>query len=194
MIKLSYTIEEAALLCQTSIWTIHRRIKEGELTGFRAGGGRTLKIEQGELIRFMKKNQIPVPPYLVLSDKKKILFVDDDERLIRSLSRYFKTKQQYEIETASSGFRAGVLIESFKPHLIILDIMLGDINGYEVIKMIRNHQEKKEIKVIAISGFVKDEEVQPLLHSGFDDYLAKPFKLSDLMAKAERLLDVSTKF
>ncbi|MBN2144563.1 MAG: response regulator [Candidatus Aureabacteria bacterium] len=188
ILQTSYNIEEAARFCQTTVWTIHRRIKEGKLFCFRAGGGRTFRIERNELLRFMTVNHIPIPSSI--SSKKKILLVDDDERVMRSLLRYFKTKSVYEVETASSGFRAGVLMESFKPHLVILDIMLGDINGYEVIKTIRKHPEQKATKVIAISGFVKDDEIKTLLSSGFDDYLAKPFKLSDLMHKVEELLEI----
>ena len=190
--KISYSIEEASAFCQTSIWTIHRRIKEGILKGFRAGGGRTVRIERGELIRFMKDNQIPLPSEFAPSPQNKILIVDDDEKIVRSLVRYMKTKGDFEIETASSGFRAGVLIQSFKPRVIILDIMLGDINGREVIKTIRSDPEQKDIKVIAISGYIKEEEVEELLSSGFDDYLAKPFKLSDLMQRVEQFITPSS--
>ena len=66
--------------------------------------------------------------------------------------------------------------------------MLGDINGREVIKTLRSDAEQAKVKVIAISGYIKTEEVQELLDCGFDDYLAKPFKLSDLMNKIENYL------
>ncbi|MBN1522479.1 MAG: response regulator [Candidatus Aureabacteria bacterium] len=187
----SYSIEEAAVFCQTSIWTIHRRIKEGSLKSFRAGGGRTVRIEKDELVRFIRENNIPMPDELAPSGKR-ILIVDDDEKIVRSLVRYLKNKGDYDIETASSGFRAGVLIKSFKPQLIILDIMLGDINGREVIKMLRGDPEHGHIKVIAISGYIKQEEVDDLLKAGFNDYLAKPFKLSELMKKVEHFLESQT--
>ena len=183
----SFSIEEAAGYCQTSIWTIHRRIKEGALKSFRAGGGRTVRIAREELVRFISENGIPMPEGFA-SSKKRILIVDDDEKIVRSLVRYLSNKGEYDIDTASSGFRAGVLIKSFKPQLIILDIMLGDINGRDVIKTLRSDDDHKDIKVIAMSGYIKTEEVEDLLKCGFDDYLAKPFKLADLMKKIENFL------
>jgi excisionase family DNA binding protein len=186
--KPSYTIEEAALYCQTSIWTVHRRIREGTLKSFRAGGGRTVRIPREELIRFLQENKIPLPAELAETSSKRILIVDDDEKIVRSLVRYVRARGGMEVESASSGFRAGVLIKSFKPQVVVLDIMLGDINGREVIRTIRSDEEHKGIKVIAISGFIKQEEVQSLLDSGFDDYLGKPFKLAELMQKIDRHL------
>ncbi|MCK5708630.1 MAG: response regulator [Candidatus Aureabacteria bacterium] len=182
--KASYTIEQVAGFCQTSIWTIHRRIKEGGLRSFRAGGGRTVRIAKKDLINFIKENGIPMPEEMRLQ-KKRILIVDDDEKIVRSLVRYLKNKSDYEIETASSGFRAGVLINAFMPQVIVLDIMLGDINGRDVIKTLRSDEKHEDVKVIAISGYIKSEEIDELLNAGFNDYLSKPFKLSELMDRIE---------
>ena len=81
--KQSYTIEEAAKLCQTSIWTLHRRIKEGTLKIFKAGG-KAFRIEQEELIRFMTESRILIPPELS---------VKSSESSTWEMKRIMKSKQ-----------------------------------------------------------------------------------------------------
>ena len=135
----------------------------------------------------MWEKQIPVPEAL-LSTKPKLLIVDDDEKLVRSLVRYCERKAEFEIKTAYSGFGAGIALNEFKPHVIILDIMLGDLDGRELFATIKKDPQYKEVKVIAISGYIKEAEISDLFETGFHGYIAKPFKMHELTVKIDKLL------
>ncbi len=186
-IKDAYRVIEAARFCRISVNTLHRRIKEGEIRCFHAGGGRTVLIEREEIVRFLNQHNIPLPEELA-TRKIKLLVVDDDEKLLRALRRFFEKTGEFEVETVSSGLAAGFQIQSVKPHLILLDIMLGDIDGRELIQILRKNPEFKNIKIIAFSGFIKEEEVSHLLKLGFDAYFSKPFELPVLMERIQTLV------
>ena len=149
-------------------------------------------ITREELIRFLRENEIPAPAQL-LSTKPKLLLVDDDEDLIESLAKLFQQAGDFEIEIATSGFAAGSALERFKPDLILLDVMLGDLDGRELFARIKDAREHEHVKVIAVSGYIKDEEVPALLDLGFHDYVAKPFKFADLVDRIEAVMGIPLK-
>ena len=122
-----------------------------------------------------------------------MLIVDDDKRLVRSLKRFFDKQGEFQVETATSGFSAGSAFERLKPDAILLDIMLGDIDGRELFKRMKADREFKDTKVIALSGYIKDEEVPDLMRLGFHDYVSKPFAPDELMSKLEKLLGRSVR-
>jgi excisionase family DNA binding protein len=186
MAKEIFKPEEVARMCYSSTPTILRRIREGKLEAFRAAGGRDYRVPKEAVLRFFREHKMPIPEELI--EQKRILIVDDDDRFRGSLERHFHRSGAFKVQTASSGFSAGSAIQSFKPHLILLDILLGDIDGRELLKMLKKDDGLKKTRVIAISGYLKEGEAKDLAEVGFDDYLAKPFKLSELSRKVEALL------
>ncbi len=183
------TVEEVAPYCHTSVWTIYRRIKQGALGCIRAGGGRIVLIPVEEVRRFLTANGMPIPPDIVdVPTRTRVLLVDDDEKLVRSLERYFNHKEEFEFRSATSGFAAGVALKTFQPKVILLDIMLGDMDGRELLRVVRQDPEHRNARVIAMSGYVKDAETESLFTAGFDDYVPKPFALPDLLARITKVL------
>lgn len=87
-----------------------------------------------------------------------------------------------------SGLTTGIALKSFRPAAILLDIALGDIDGRELFRELRRDPALGEVKVLAISGFLGDEEVPDLLKMGFDDYIGKPFEPESLVAKVVNAL------
>ena len=83
-----------------------------------------------------------------------------------------------------------MLTESFKPHLIILDYMLPDINGNIVCQRIRTNPHFKETKIIFVSGVVNQDEVKGLLAAGADDFVKKPFNIPALIKRMADLLGI----
>jgi CheY-like chemotaxis protein len=94
----------------------------------------------------------------------------------------------YEILTASTGFDAGAQVVQDNPQLIILDIHLSDMDGRMVCKRVKERPETKNTRILAISGYIEDDEGAQLPEYGFDGYLKKPFGIAELVAEAERLL------
>lgn len=187
--KKFFTVEEVAPYFHTSVWTIYRRIKEGAIACVHAGGGRNMLIPAQEVRRFLSVHGLPIPDELAAAGERiRVLLVDDDEKIVRSLTRYFARKELYELRSATSGFAAGLAIPEFKPQVILLDIMLGDMDGRELVKTVKADPQHGAPRVIALSGYVRDEESASLLAGGFDDYLAKPFTPQDLIERIERVL------
>lgn len=116
---------------------------------------------------------------------KRILVVEDEDAIARLIS-YNLTKEGYNVLVASDGIDALEKIRSEKPDLIILDIMLPGMDGYDICRTIR--KENISIPVIMVSA--KDEELDKILglELGGDDYLTKPFSPRELIARVRALL------
>ena len=117
-------------------------------------------------------------------DKQRILIVDDDENIAELISLYL-TKECFATEVAYNGTSALELVKTFKPNLVLLDIMLPDIDGYEVCTEIR---KTMQIPIIMLSakGEVFDKVLG--LKLGADDYMIKPFDSNELVARVKAVL------
>ncbi len=116
--------------------------------------------------------------------KQKILIVDDDENIAELISLYLE-KEQYDTEMAYSGEEALTIIEAYNPDLLLLDIMLPGIDGYEVCQQVR---KTRDIPIIMLSakGEVFDKVLG--LKMGADDYIVKPFDSNELVARVSAVL------
>lgn len=117
-------------------------------------------------------------------DKQRILIVDDDENIAELISLYL-IKECFDAEMAANGEEALEKFETYKPHLILLDIMLPGIDGYDVCREIR---KKSNVPVIMLSakGEVFDKVLG--LKIGADDYMVKPFDSNELVARVQAIL------
>ncbi|MCH8164139.1 MAG: response regulator [Planctomycetes bacterium] len=186
--KQVFTTGEAAEICKVSQQTIIRCFDNGRLHGFRVPGSRFRRIPRGELLRFMKANDIPIDG--LESTRKRVLVVDDDEQIIDLFLDVFGRDDRFEVKTAKTGYDAGLLTENFKPHLILLDYMLPDINGNLVCERVRANAELADTKIIVVSGVVKQDEIDALLRNGADEFFKKPFNIDELVKRVSELLDV----
>ena len=124
-----------------------------------------------------------------MSKKKLILIVDDDESL-RKMLKVRLSFTQYKVETAGSGEEAFESINKNKPDLILLDIAMPDMDGYEVCKILKDSSETREIPIMfltAIGGNIENK-LQSLMVGGVD-YIQKPFDGTDLIKRIEKILD-----
>jgi excisionase family DNA binding protein len=184
--KRIFTTGEAAQVCKVSQQTIIRCFDSGRLTGFRVPGSKFRRIPRDELIRFMKVNSIPTD--ILEGGKKRILVVDDDPGIVELFQDILGRDERFEVKTAGTGYDAGMLTESFKPHMIVLDYMLPDINGNVVCQRVRSNPLTRETRIIFVSGAVNQDEVQSLLRAGADDFIKKPFNIQKLLQRMTELL------
>ncbi|MCH8005786.1 MAG: response regulator [Planctomycetes bacterium] len=186
--KQVFTTGEAAEICKVSQQTIIRCFDAGRLHGFRVPGSRFRRIPRVELLRFMRANDIPTES--LESAKKRVLVVDDDEQIVALFLDVLGRDDRFEVQTASTGYDAGVLTEQFRPHLVLLDYMLPDINGNLVCDRIRANPDLAGTKIIIVSGVVKPDEIDALMESGADDFVKKPFDIGELIKRMKDLLEV----
>ena len=183
-----FTTGEAAEVCRVSQQTIIRCFDAGRLEGFRVPGSRFRRIPRQSLVKFMKENNIPLDA--IESGKRKVLIVDDDTEIVELIAEVLSRDGRFEVETASSGYEAGMATERFRPELILLDYMLPDVNGNVVCQTIRKNPEFENIKIIIVSGVVKQDEIAQLLKSGAQGFIRKPFDVTELTNKITAALQL----
>ena len=186
--KQVFTTGEAAEICKVSQQTIIRCFDSGRLTGFRVPGSRFRRIPRKDLLQFMKSNDLP--PDALESTTRRVLVVDDDEQIIELFLDVLSRDDRFEVKSARTGYDAGMMTEQFRPHLVLLDYMLPDINGNLVCDRIRSNPELAGTKIIVISGVVNQDEIDTLLRSGADDFVKKPFNIEKLIERMSGMLGV----
>ena len=187
-IKDLFTTGEAAKVCKVSLQTIIKCFDAGRLEGFRIPGSKFRRIPRQNLVKFMKENNIPFDS--LESGKKKVLIVDDDAEIVELMADVLIRDGRFDIKTAASGYDAGIMTQQFLPDLILLDYMLPDVNGNVVCETIRKNPEFESIKIIIVSGVVKQDEIDQLLKSGAEDFIRKPFNIAELTDKIAAVLQM----
>jgi len=115
----------------------------------------------------------------------RVLVVDDEPNLVEVVSMALRF-QGFTVETASSGREAIAAVASFKPHLIVLDVMLGDMEGFEVAR--RLGAQRSGVPIIFLTARDSTEDKVRGLSGGGDDYMTKPFSLEELLARIRTIL------
>ncbi|MEM9058214.1 MAG: response regulator [Pseudomonadota bacterium] len=113
----------------------------------------------------------------------RILVVDDDEQFGRFLKTALKDSQSTaEVATACSGFEAGQMMESFLPDVVLLDLLMPGVNGFDVCRQLKADERWKNTRVIAMTGYYAQENVEQIMAAGAESCLAKPISIDDLYA------------
>ncbi len=119
--------------------------------------------------------------------EKRILIVEDDKDLLELLD-YTLVKEGYLVDRAESGSVALQKLNTFKPDLLLLDIMLPEMSGLEVCKTIKKEPKYKNIAVIILTARGREADRVAGLELGADDYMSKPFSLKELVLRIKAVL------
>ena len=119
---------------------------------------------------------------------KKILAVDDEKHILR-LVQINLEKAGYEVITASNGAQAVEKVRSEKPALIVMDVMMPEMTGFEALQILKNDPETSAIPVVMLTAKAQDSDVFHGWQSGADLYLTKPFNPMELLTFVKRILD-----
>lgn len=180
-----YTIPKAAELCGITRATLLRWVKIGKLNSFQTPGGHH-RILKEDLEGFMRENRM----FHMVSKTQnynKILIVDDDLQFLRVIEK-FLAKDGYKLEKAADGFEAGLKIMQFKPELVILDLKMPNMDGFEVCRAIKKDPETRGIKIIILTGFGDEANKNRCLAVGADLFLSKPVEKNVLIKHVKSLL------
>lgn len=118
----------------------------------------------------------------------KILIVDDEPAILMSLEFLMK-KNNYHVFIARNGMEAMEIAQKEQPQVVLLDIMMPDVDGYEVCRQIKSDPVLKETKVIFLSAKSKETDIVKGLETGASLYLTKPFSTRDLLNKVKSLIE-----
>ena len=116
-----------------------------------------------------------------------MLVVDDDPEIVELFVDVLERDGRFEVRTAGTGYEAGLATGDFRPHVVILDYMLPDVNGNVVCRTLRGRPEFDATKVIIVSGVVNQAEIDMLMGSGADDFIRKPFDIEHLVSRVGEL-------
>ena len=178
------TTGEVAKVCNVAPRTVSKWFDSGQLKGYRIPGSKDRRIPVAALIQFMKEHNIPMDG--VHSGAPRVLIVDDELDITNTLQKVLTEQAGYEIKTASTGFQAGLDAERFRPHVILLDIHLGDGDGTSIAHFVRTIDDLAMTRVIAMSGKLTDGQAMSLRSQGFDGFLKKPFQVRQVIQEIER--------
>ena len=120
-------------------------------------------------------------------NKPVILVVDDISTNLILVQALLRGKD-YEVITAQSGIHALAIAEERKPDLILLDIMMPEMDGYEVLARLRSNENTKDIKVVIISALANDADIRNAMNLGADAYLPKPIFAKKLYEVIEQFV------
>ncbi|MFO7931304.1 MAG: response regulator [Thermodesulfobacteriota bacterium] len=183
-----FTVFKASKYCNVSPKTIINWIDAGHIKAYRTPGGHR-RINRKDLEEFMRKQGIPIPENVEDEDRRRILVVDDDPIIVESIVQSLEEDEHdYEVISAADGFEAGLQVNHFRPHLLILDIMMPDIKGYEVCQKIKSSNETCDTKIIVLSAYLDEEKFEQMKKHGADACFSKPLPLPQLREEVARLI------
>ncbi|NDJ86105.1 MAG: response regulator transcription factor [Chloroflexi bacterium] len=122
-----------------------------------------------------------------MSDSEYILVVDDDPDVLGTLMRALK-RQGFDVGTASSGDEALRILPGRIPDLIILDVIMPGLTGFEVCERIRGEPQYDQVPILFLTARGQTDDIVTGLDAGGDDYVVKPFELAELQARVRALL------
>jgi excisionase family DNA binding protein len=180
------TTGEAAKYCGVNFRTVIRWIERGKLKAYKLPGRGDHRIQLEDFVAFMRENHMPVPAELQ-GVNRLVLVIEDQPEMASAIKRVLR-RTGYDVEIASDGFVAGSMLERLKPSVITLDLKMPGLDGYQVLRHIREHEQHVDVKVLVISAETQ-AGLDRALQEGANDVLPKPFDNDDLLEKVQILID-----
>ncbi len=119
---------------------------------------------------------------------RKVLIIEDNVINSELLVEFLKTRYDVQLEIAEDGSVALNKVKEFLPDLILLDIQLPGLDGYEILRMIKDQKQFRDVPVIGVTAYAMKGDRDKILEAGFDEYLAKPVKMNELFKKIEMVI------
>lgn len=123
-------------------------------------------------------------------DPKVILVIEDDETMRTAMQRIFEA-DGYIVKLAADGGELSVALDDAPPDLILMDVGLPWMNGFELAQLLKEHKDLKQIPLVFVSGKTSDEDMKQAFAIGADDYIKKPFDIAKLRKTVQTLLKIN---
>lgn len=172
------TTAQVAKLLMVSPATVRLWVGKGWIQAQVTPGGHR-RIMKRDVERFARERGLVLATE---SESTRILIVDDDEQFSHYLSEVLSRQgDDIEVSVAHTGFEAGYQAREFKPEVILLDLMMPTLDGFEVCKILKMDRRTSHIRVVAMTGYYSHENVQRILDLGAAQCLSKPFEVDELL-------------
>lgn len=181
MSKSYLTPNQVAELLMVSPTAVRQWAEKGALNALTTPGGHRRFLPR-EVERFARERGLTLNLGDVDGGALRVLIVDDDEQLVRYLVKLFdEFREEVITETANDGFVAGLKIREFEPHIVLLDLMMPGLNGFDVCRLLKVGSNTKSTRVIAMTGYASSENVEKILAAGAEACLVKPIDVQVLL-------------
>jgi excisionase family DNA binding protein len=168
------TSHEVGALLQVNPSSVKKWVNEGRIAAFRTPGGHR-RIRVADLIDFLNRHAMPIPRELVGVSKRRLLIVDDDLITLRALERRLKPfRARVTVALTQNGIDALVMVGSFKPDLIVLDVYMPELDGIEVCRRLKLNADTRHIGVIVNSAHLTKTVEENALAAGALRCVPKP--------------------
>jgi excisionase family DNA binding protein len=185
---LYFTTYQVANFLGVSLPTVVNWINNGLLKAHKTPGGHR-RIGRNDIVAFARANDYPLAQELLAaSGRRRVLIVDDERDFGELVREYLAVTADMDVRVAMTGFQAGFIVARFKPDVIVMDLMMPDMDGFEVYRMLREDDDTRHIPVIACTGYRDDAVDQRISEERFDGFLEKPVKLETLKSNIDRVL------
>lgn len=174
------TSHQVGALLHVNPTSVNNWIRDGRLQAHRTPGGHR-RIKASDLVAFLRGHGMPVPPPLLGTAEHRLLWVDDEPALLRSLQRAFRAFPHVEPRFVDNGVEALVLVGSFHPAAIVLDIQMPQMDGLEVCRRLRAAESTRDIDIVIVSGCADPYVVAAAEESGIKRYLFKPVRVATVI-------------
>ena len=151
------------------------------------------KIEKITKERLTSESVVSLDEFRKLKNKKEnkcLLVIEDDETMRSAMKRIFES-EGYLVKTAADGTQLSLVLDDTPIDLIIMDIGLPWINGFELSKLLKEHEDLKSIPLIFVSGKTSELDVKRGFDVGADDYIKKPFDIDQIKKTVATLLKIN---
>ena len=175
---------EIAVYCDVHQRTVSRWIATGQLRGFKLPGRGNYRVLLTDFLQFLQTQQMPMPPALLAVEPSvptagRVLVIDDEPLYRHAIRRLLQSKG-YLVAEAGDGFQAGVQLGLFQPAVVTLDLKMPGLDGFEVLRYIRQQPALQHIHVVVISGLA-EPALQDALSLGAAAAFHKPFDNQQLI-------------
>lgn len=151
------------------------------------------KIEKITKARMASQDVVSLDSFREMKNKmdpKTILVIEDDETMRAAMKKIFEA-DNYVVKLAADSSELSAILEELTPDLILMDVGLPWLNGFELAQMLKEHHDLKKIPLVFVSGKTGDEDVKKAFEVGADDYIKKPFEIEKLKKTVQALLKIN---
>jgi excisionase family DNA binding protein len=187
MRKEALSTAQAARLLGVAVQSVINWINQGQLKAYRTPGGHR-RIEPASLVTFLQEHGMPVPAELAPAPAK-VLVVDDEKAVAKLIGKAIQRRwPEVEVFHAHDGFAAGEMIAAIQPAVVLLDLRMPGLDGFEVCRRIKARPETRDTVVIAMTAYHSADAEKQIRACGAVACLSKPFDTARLFEQLERVL------
>ena len=178
-----FTTHQVAVMFGVTVSTVANWVDVGKLPAHRTAGGHR-RIARADLAVFARSRGASIPPMLVqgAASSLRVLVIDDEPDFLLLVSETLRDSDQVQVVTANTGFVAGLEMASEPPDLVLLDLMMPDIDGFEFFRLLQSRAELRSIPVVACTAFADASVEARARADGFYGFLSKPLDFDRLEA------------